>query len=278
MPFLELFDETLDINSVEHYDLSVQMSRDGVAFSVLDTIRNKFILLRSYDPDPNKKFAIEQIEEIVNKDDFLNRKYRRTKLVMPSLRSTLVPAPLYDPGRKDEYFAFNHSQGMTGVILSNRISNPDSFLLFETDKLIYEFASRFFKGAYPEHHLKILLELLSHASGNSSGHVVHAHIEPDFFNLIVFENNNLIFDNSFNYRNISDILYFILNVFSSTGIGQEGSITLSGNIEMYDELYSNLAQYIRSVKFAEPHGTFNFSYVFNELGIHRYINLFNAAN
>ena len=36
MPFLELFDETLDINSTENYELSVQVSPDGLSFCLLD--------------------------------------------------------------------------------------------------------------------------------------------------------------------------------------------------------------------------------------------------
>ena len=48
MPFLELFDETLDINSTENYELSVQVSPDGFPFCLLDTIRNKYVLLRSF--------------------------------------------------------------------------------------------------------------------------------------------------------------------------------------------------------------------------------------
>ena len=120
MPFLELFDETLDINSVEHYELSAQMSRDELSYSLLDTIRNKFILLRSWTPDANKKFTAGQVEDILNKDDFLSKRYRNTRIVMPSLKSTLVPAPLYDPGRKDEYFSFNHNSGSSGI---NRVSS-----------------------------------------------------------------------------------------------------------------------------------------------------------
>lgn len=100
MPFLELFDETLDINSTENYELSVQVSPDGFAFSVLDTLRNKYVLLRSSDPEENKYFTSGQITEIINKDDFLLKKYRKVNLVFPSKKFTLVPSPLFDPGKK----------------------------------------------------------------------------------------------------------------------------------------------------------------------------------
>ena len=35
MPFLELFDETLDINSTENYELSVEIGNRAVSFCVM---------------------------------------------------------------------------------------------------------------------------------------------------------------------------------------------------------------------------------------------------
>ncbi|MCJ7446075.1 MAG: DUF3822 family protein [Bacteroidales bacterium] len=100
MPFLELFDETLDINSTDNYELSVQLSPDGFHFCILDAIRNKYILLRSSEPDDNKYFTPDKINDIISKDDFLTRRYKKVNIVLPSPKFTLVPAPLFDPGKK----------------------------------------------------------------------------------------------------------------------------------------------------------------------------------
>ncbi len=77
MPFLELFDETLDINSTENYELSVQLSTSDLSFCILDTLRNKFVLLRSYEPDDKKEFEIIGLKDILNTDDFLSKHYKK---------------------------------------------------------------------------------------------------------------------------------------------------------------------------------------------------------
>jgi hypothetical protein len=77
MSFLELFDETLDINSTDNYELSIQSGSDVFSYCLLDTIRNKFVLLRSFEPEDSKPFNAEKIKDILNKDDFLIRKYRK---------------------------------------------------------------------------------------------------------------------------------------------------------------------------------------------------------
>jgi hypothetical protein len=190
----------------------------------------------------------------------------------------MVPAPLFDPGKKEEYFTFNHVISESSQILINRIPDPDSYLLFAVSGPVLEIAHGFDKGADPMHHMRPLFHQINQAMKVNAGYYIHAHIEADFFNLIIFNEKVLKFCNSFVYRNTSDILYHIFNVFKNLNIGQEETITLSGNAEMYDDLYSGLAMYIRGVKFAEPAGTFTFSYVFNDTPLHKYINLFTAIS
>ncbi len=278
MPFLELFDETLDINSTENYELSIQISTQGLSFCLLDSIRNKYVLIRSFDAEENKYFNTDKLIDIISKDDFLTKHYKKVNLVMPSPKFTLVPAPLYDPGKKNEYFTFNHNLEEGNIVQVNKITDPDAFLVFSESKAIIDLMANFYAGVHPCHNIKLLLDHTSLCRKSSNGNYLHIHIERDFFNLIIFKNNILEFCNAFNYRNISDILYYVLNVFKKLDIKQEETINLSGLTEKYDDLSSAFSLYIRNIKFAEPFGNFTFSYVFNDTELHRFLNLFSVAN
>lgn len=278
MPLTELFDETLDINSTGNYELTVEVSAHGLSFCILDGIRNKYIMFRSFVPENQRKFTPDQIREIISTDDFLMRKYKSVHILMPSSRFTLVPAALYDPGRKDEYFSFNHTISESNTVLTDKLADPDSFLLFSISKSYADAIKEFYPQSIPLHHLRPLFGQIHHARKNSGDNYIHAHIEADYFNLIIFSQNTLHLCNSYAYRNVSDILYYILNVFKNLNLKQEETITLSGQTERYDDLSSNLSLYIRDVRFAELSGSFTFSYVFNETAFHRYINLFSAVS
>jgi len=278
MPFLELFDETLDINSTENYELCLQASPDGFSFCLLDTIRNKFVLIRSFEPDENKYFSAEKINDLICKDDFLARRYRKVKLVMPAPRFTIIPAQLFDPAKKDEYFTFNHLMNEGNIIISNKLNDPDAFLVFSVPGGVVDLLSSFYPGVLPYHQVKPLLNHISHSRKSVNGNYIHIHVEREFFNLIIYDHNLMKFCNSFKYRNITDIIYFALNVFRNLGIDQEATIHLSGLTEKYDDLSSNLSIYIRNIKFAEPSGNFTFSYVFNDTALHQFLNLFNVIN
>lgn len=278
MPFLELFDETLDINSTENYELSLQAGTDGLSYCLLDSVRNKYIMIRSFRAEENKFFNAEKINELISKDDFLTKRFKRVNCVMPSSKFTLVPSPLYDPGKKEEYFTFNYNLEEDNTILTDKITDPDAFLLFSASKSIYEVLSTTYQGVHPHHHTKIILDHTCTERKNIPGNFVSIHIERDFFNLIVFSNNILKFCNTFKYRNISDILYYVMNAFRNLGIKQEETIHLSGQTERYDDLSSAFSLYIRNIKFSEPSGNFTFSYVFNDTELHRYLNLFSVSN
>ena len=278
MPFFELFDETLDINAVDNYELSVQVSIHGLSFCILDSIRNKYILIRSFVPDEKKYFNSAMVADIIKKDDFLARKFKKTRVVIPGSKATLVPAPLYDSNRKDDYFSLNYPKEDNEVILSNKIADPDSYLLFTSQVSINDLIKDSFPGVIPVHHIKPLLSHISGERKKISGHYIHVHIEQDFFNLIIFDHNSLILCNSFMYTNIADILYYVLNVFKKLVIKNDETVHFSGITGKYEDLFSSFLVYTRNISFAVPSGNFTFSYVFNDVDLHRYINLLTLVN
>ncbi len=278
IPFLELFDETLDINSTENYELSVQAGFEGLSYCILDTLRNKFVLIRSFEPDEGKYFNIEKLGEIISSDDFLLRKFRKVVLFTPSQKFTLVPAALYDPGKKNGYFTFNHTSSENYSVLSNKLTDPDVYVVFSVQRSICELLNVNFPGLTLNHHLKPLIWYISQKKRTITGNYIHIHIEREFFNIVIYGNHELKFCNTFTYRNISDILYYVMNVFKRLDLKQEETIYFSGRTEKYDDISSNFSIYVRNIRFSEPYGGHSFSYVFNETEMHRFLNLFSAIN
>jgi hypothetical protein len=119
---------------------------------------------------------------------------------------------------------------------------------------------------------------VAHHKNSVNGNYVHIHIGKEYFNLVIFEGVILKFCNSFTYRNYNDILYYVLNTFKNLDIKQEETVHLSGHTEKYDDLSSAFSIYIRTLKYSEPAGSFTFSYVFNDIIVHRFLNLFTAVN
>jgi hypothetical protein len=180
--------------------------------------------------------------------------------------------------KKDEYFTFNHNVEDGNLILSNIISEPAAYLVFSVLKPLSDIITKYYPEVYPFHHIKPLLNHICRNRKRIHGNYTHLHIERDYFNLIIFDHKTMNFCNTFNYRNKTDIIYYVLNVFKNLGIKQEETLYLSGLTKKNDALLSDFSAYVRNIKFAQPSGSFSFSYVFNELDLHRYINLFSLVN
>ncbi len=277
MPFLELIDETFDKNSSENYELSLQMSPYGFSYCILDTIRNKYVLLRVKEPDDNKVLTTDKTEEMIGSDDLLSCHFKKVNLVVPSLKSTLIPYPLFDPDKKEEFFTLNLIKDENDIILYNKITEPDAFVIFSIPGPLRDLAEKFFPSVIPCHHALPLIDQTLHNSKDEFGRLVQVHLEKDYFNLLIVEHGSLKFYNTFIYKNITDILYYIFGVYKNMGISREEGIRFSGCVSNYDELFTQIQQYIRNIKFTIPSGNFSFSYVFNELELHRYLNLFSIT-
>lgn len=277
MPFFELFDETLDINSTENYEISVQIGFSGLAFSLIDRLRNKFIMVRSYEPDSGKSFTAVDLEEIFRKDDFLPRRYKATNIAVNSRKFVLVPPSLYDPSKEKLFFTFSHAEEENTVLLGNEIHNPALFILFSIQESLHNVIADHFPGIQVKHYL---VPLFSHiaGSGKASGeNYIHLHADIGFFTLIIFENNTLRFCNAFSCKNASDILYHVINVFRQTGVRKEETLYISGMAERYSDLAPGFLEYVKSIRYAEPHNGCTFSYVFSEADLSRFLNLFNVV-
>lgn len=278
MSFGELFDETLDINSTGNYILSIQTNLDGFYFCLLDTLRNKFVLFRSYEPDDGKLFTIDEIRKICSDDDFLLRQYAKVKIVIPTPLSTLVPSQLYNPAGKDDYFRFNHFQNDRETIMANRLQLPDAFLLFSVNSELAGFMSERFEGVVPVHHLKPLLSQLMSGRDASAASHLHLHVERGFINVILITEGDLKLCNSYPYRNTSDLMYYLLYVVKRAGLQGNTTLHVSGLTVRFDEIWSALSEYIRQIKYAVPGGKYLYSYLFNEELLHRHFNLFSLVS
>ncbi len=274
----ELFDETLDINSTNNYEISIQVNLNGFSFSLLDHLRNRFVMLREYSMNGREDDLVRQVNEIVNNDEFLGRSYRRYRIIFSFERNTIVPAGLYDPALKDHFFTLNHNLGDDFVVSNNKLTEPDAYLLFDVRSDLLDLTATLFPEATLSHQVRPLLSDSFMASGRISGRYVRVNIEDTYFNIVIIHGKDLEFFNTFRYRSSSDILYYLMNTFEQFSIGNDQTVWLSGNISRNDELYNNMSGYIKTLKFSRPEGPFSLSYIFDDLGVHRYSNLFSIVN
>ena len=275
---LELIDETLDINATDNYDLTLQLSEEGVSIAVLDLLRGKYVMLRHYPREEPSAGIIRTYVEIMESDDFLRRRYRKTYIIIPSLNSTMIPAPVYEPGLREDYFRFNFSSGDDEGVIANSVSFPEAVVLFSPGKEVAGSIPSRWRDITPWHHTKPLLSHVSAACRNSDDCYIHLHFEKSFVTAVIAEKQNLTFCNSFAVSAPQDGAYFLFSVLDRKGIRHDENIYISGAVEPYSEAHIALLNFSSGIRFASPVIRQSFSYVMNEVHLHRWLTLFTAAS
>lgn len=275
---LELIDETLDINATDNYDLALELSEEGISIAVLDLLRGKYVMLRHYPREETSGGTNRSFAELIDSDDFLRRRYRKTFIITPALNATLIPAPVYEPRLREDYFSFNCGQYEGEEIYSNILQYPEAVILFSPGQEVTDSILSRWRDVTPWHHTKPLLSHVANACRGTDDCYVHIHYEKEFVTVVTAEKRNLSFCNSFAISSPQDGAYFLFSVLDRKGIRHDETIHVSGKIDPYGEAHIALLNFSPGVRFASPIIRQSFSYVMNEVQLHRWLNLFTAAS
>ncbi|NOY37794.1 MAG: DUF3822 family protein [Chlorobi bacterium] len=272
-------DESLDINQTQSYHLSIQLGLNGLSFCILDTITNKYIALRHFPltGDTDKQEYPDRFGKIVETDDFLRKSFKSSAVMVETFKSTLVPAALFRKEEKDTYFTFSHALEEDEVILTDKLSGTDAYCLYATPSDLLRFVEKYFSDAVTLHHTTPFIEgLFRNATSKGKEAAVHVLIHDTCFDIAVTRKQKLSLVNTYLYRQVNDMVYFILYIFQMLQLDQQTvPIILEGKINAQSSLIETLKRYVKNVSLVRRNSAFTYSYKLNVLPAHTFANLFN---
>lgn len=270
-------DETLDLNRSTSFILSIQIYLNGFSFSILDTVRNKYSLLKHYDlsDQVNTENKGRKIEEILSKDAYLQNPFKKVNCLCANNKSMLIPSPLFEEQYIKKYFDFNQPMGELEELHYHYLKKTDSYNVFSTpnpftNALIGHFPKiQFYHHSYSliNYHINFVEEEKPYLGLN---------LYDDFMDILVIDNKNLLFFNSFDFQNHDDIMYYVLNVYYQLNLDPETiELKLTGTNFKHEQLIKELKGYIKKVHHLKPAKEFTYSYLFKKEMLSYYFNLFN---
>lgn len=275
---LSLLDETLDINITRSYHLSIQIDLNGFSFCMLDMTRNKYVALKHYSYDSISDDPESNIREIFKKDEFLTRDFKGSKLIYTSKKSTLIPDPLFNKNNLKDYFTFNHSlHNSEDQVLYNRVKNGEAYVVFAVPGFLPSLAKDYFPDVQMYHQSTPLIENIFLTRRTKKDQVsIFMNVSEELIDIAVIDGKKMNLYNCFSYKDENDLIYFTLYVFEQLKLDPENTeMVLSGRITKTMKHYEILKKYIRHIRFDSPNTQFTYSYTFNELPSHTFLNLLN---
>ncbi len=273
-----LVDDAFAGTSSQGMQLSIQLGREDLALCALNIGENKFLALETYTfrGVASDEMLKECAKEIFEKSVLIQKgNYKKVSAAIINNRSSLVPQALYDDSQKQTYLGFNHELSTDDEICVDSFKNIDAKNIYSFSKSIKQFLSSKFQNPSFYHFSTSLIDSLLTTYKNHATRKVLVHVQLTHFEVVVLENKNLIFYNTFNHTTAEDFMYYLLFVFEQLKLNPETQeAIIIGEIERNSVIYSLLQKYIRNVKFGERPENFSYSYKLNEVPKHFYYNIF----
>jgi len=273
-----LIDDSFERIFSSRYHLSIQLGLDGFSFSILDPDQNKFLYLRHIPFVLQREHLLAcYVEKIFQEEEILSDKYAKVTVLYKTSRCTFVPTTFYKNNERDRLFSFNHQLNECEQVFVCPLPKVGANVLFPIPREVcVKIRERhpeveFFHIAFP------LIEQALRSGNSANGkHVVTLFCSKSFFDLVVCHNNNLIFFNQFTFRNETDFVFFLLNVFEQLNLDPTRTpVLVSGMLPRNSEHYVLMRKYIQNIQVEQPGKTIQYSIRFRQIPLHFFTPLFN---
>ena len=253
-----------------NYHLSIEIGIKYFAYCLLNTGNLTYEYARRYSISSVKKNASE-ISEIISNDDVIKNEFSSQSIAFVNFPSTLVPSEIYRKENAQTFLEFNTK--VIGEVISEEIASQEAHLIYCVPKNLLKIVHNFFPHAKQKSQENILIQQYNKL--NNERNKAYAYLNNNKVVISIFKGKKLILNNTFEYFTKEDLLYFLLFSFEQLNLSTKGTeLVLFGDIEIEDEYFYLLYQYVEEIKLGNRPHHFTFPNVFSDLSNHKYFGLF----
>lgn len=242
-----------DIEKLNQYTLSCEISESSFYFEVLDSADNQSVASEKYNfPAIKESISITTyLESIYETHDFLKSlKWKSIEIVIDNQSFTLVPVDLF----KKEYTSL-YWQLAKGTFISDEEeihthTHEDLGIIniYGSNRSLYNWLS----NTYPLMEITFkhkTSQLIDYALFTSKAQTAFIYFGNHHFTMVITANGILKFCNRFAYKTSQDLVYYILFTMNELEIEpDEIFLKFYGNINEQSEDFQVISQYLTNIK------------------------------
>jgi hypothetical protein len=271
-------DKTFDSTQTNNFHLSVQISPDGLYFTVLDIPKGKYVVMSGYNFFIKRpRLLLKHVRDVYEKDDIIRMDYNSVDIIYSTRLFTLVPKVFFTNGDAESFQGFNNSHERSFAIMKSLLLRAEAWCIYDMPQNLSDYLNTVFPKAKVSHNLFPLIETALMNNRNfPERQQVHLNFFREYFEMIVVNGSKLIQCNIFNYKTERDILYYVLYAFDQLKLLPENTdLIIQGHMPQVSPVYHLLKKYIKKTAFSKLNTTYQYSYTFSQLPEHYFSSLLN---
>ncbi|MDR0558804.1 MAG: DUF3822 family protein [Prevotellaceae bacterium] len=242
----DFVDKKFRITDAENYRLSIQISLNGFSFCVYDAGTDKHLVIKHFSYTKNIRDEDLWMEEIAEISNIIFADFDSStwcNCLFYTQKNILVPKDVFSESCIKDYMSPLFRIGEYDEINVHYIPEIDSYSCFlMPSRITMELVSRFDSVNFFDQTYCCLREMTKKVYRNKMNVIFCG----NFINIILYKDNSLILNNSFEVSNINDVIYFIAAIIRKNEIAKipifvSGEIS-PANIRELGKFFPNLIQ------------------------------------
>jgi len=250
MDELLFVDSTFEKDNTSRFELSIQLCLDGFSFSILSEDQDCLALFKSKSLNSDSEnISIDALKESIRNCEFLNLSYNKVSMLWLTRKASLIPSDLFSEALAIDSFQLCHPLSKDESLLWNELKDLNAYLVYALPSALPDFIESQFPGIKIFHQSFSFYQEALKQTLNSKHPKVHVQIYDHFFDVIIPDKDQKHFINSFTYKDETDMVYFILNIYKQHKLNSEYSqLLLSGKIDEHGKAVQLLKKYIKEIE------------------------------
>ncbi|MDR0844290.1 MAG: DUF3822 family protein [Tannerella sp.] len=243
--------DTLTNDEAKKYVVSIRLWSDGLSFAgYIPSEKSGFFYGEI--PFDQTKPSLSALQDIFFSNEFFTYDYKQIYVICTGRQYTLTPESIFVEKQKEQLMAFTFSSP-EDKILHEPMKEFASEMLFGIDREVYEFCSRTLIHPHFIHSMSPLLTQWRKQNFACFPKQLYIALHEDTMDAACFDRGALLFVNSFQCTDHTDILYYILYIWKQMGLDQmKDQLFLSAPPLVYRNLYETLQKYVERIEPLKP--------------------------
>ena len=231
--------------------LVIQVALNGFSFCIVDTLSGRPKQLKNIRFDAFQRSAniSDLYANVFHEHPELAAKYDEIMVIHSNNLSTFVPVPLFDEEYLGSYLQYNTKVFDTDFFTFDKLEKHEMNNVYIPYVNMNNFFIDKFGSFEYKHANSILVSKLLDYSKNNDERKMFVHKSDSHFEIVVIQNQKLLFFNSFDYTTPEDFIYYILFTAEQLQLNPEVfKLELLGDCLETDHFFSIAYKYIRHIQ------------------------------
>ena len=236
-PILQIVDKSFNNDFLNQYHLSIELSKKTLSYCIIDTKKLRCHLLHSVNYNNQ-----EDLSNLLSNDMYITKKFDSKSIAI---------------------FELNHEKAE--VILIDNLNNYQIKNIFSIPETLNQTINNLIPNINIKSQTTILIDYI--LSKNYNAEKLILYIKDNYVNILIANNNQLIFQNKFQFSTKEDLLFYSLFCIKEMNLSPEKIDTeIYGNISKSG--FQILYEYIRNIQYGNKLKDISFSNEFHNIEEH----------